>query len=177
MRHCYECGLAAPDNNSIPTCPDHGPLWKLVQQGPTANVLVERDGKILLAKRGHEPWFGHWCIPGGFVDYGEHPEVAARRELMEEAGVSVRLTGMLGIYVAPYERPDGIDWIQTTVYLGVTDDDPVVNDGEMLDVGWFGADELPEPMLPSHLVRLADWTAGRFWTWDGHAGAGSMEAG
>lgn len=177
MRHCYECGTSSPETDSVPTCPTHGPLWKLVQQGPTANVLVERDGQVLLARRGHEPWYGHWCIPGGFVDYGEHPEDAARRELTEEAGVSVTLTGMLGIYVSPYERPGGTDWIQTTVYLGETEDEPRVNDHEMLAVGWFSPDQLPEPMLPSHLVRLDDWQAGRVWRWVDQTAAGSMEPG
>ena len=177
MRYCYLCGSASPDAGSIPTCPDHGPLWKLVQQGPTSNVLVERDGQVLLAQRGHEPWYGHWCLPGGFVDLGEHPEDAARRELVEEVGVEVTLTGMLGIYVSPYDRPEGTDWIQTTVYLGVTDGDPAVNDGEMLDCGFFDPDALPEPMVPSHLTRLADWRAGHVWRWDDQTRAGSMEAG
>ena len=177
VRHCYLCGKPSPEQDAVPTCPDHGPLWKLVQQGPTSNVLVERDGKVLLAQRGHEPYHGHWCIPGGFVDFGEHPEDAARRELMEEAGVEVTLTGMLGIYVAPYTRPEGTDWIQTTVYLGETEDEPRINDHEMLAVGWFDPDELPEPMVPSHLVRLADWRADRVWRWDGQDGAGSLEPG
>ncbi|MCP3939607.1 MAG: NUDIX domain-containing protein [Actinomycetia bacterium] len=148
-----------------------------MQQGPTANVLVERDGMILLAKRGHQPYHGHWCIPGGFVDYGEHPEDAARRELLEEAGVKVTLTGMLGIYVAPYDRPDETDWIQTTVYLGVTDDNPRVNDHEMLAVGWFSPEDLPDPMIPSHLIRLAHYVDDRTWRWSGQTAAGSMEPG
>jgi 8-oxo-dGTP diphosphatase len=173
--HCYHCGLVSPESSGVPTCPEHGPLWKLVQQGPTANVIVERHGKVLLAKRGHNPWYGHWCIPGGFQDFGEHPEDAARREVMEEVGVTVVLTGLLGIYVSRYERPDGLDWIQTTVYIGTTADDPVVNDGEMLACGFFDPDALPEPMLPTHLVRLADWREGKFWSWHGHRGAGSIE--
>lgn len=173
--HCYHCGLVASESGDVPSCPDHGPLWKLVQQGPTANVLVERDGKILLARRGHDPWYGHWCIPGGFQDFGEHPEAAARREVMEEVGVDVTLTGLLGIYVSRYERPDGTDWIQTTVYLGSTDQDPVVNDGEMLAVGFFDPDDLPQPMLPTHLIRLADWRAGRAWNWVDQDSAGSIE--
>lgn len=173
--HCYHCGAAAPERDGVPVCADHGPLWKLVQQGPTANVLVERDDRILLARRGHEPWYGHWCIPGGFQDFGEHPEEGARREVLEEVGVRVELTGLVGIYVSRYERPHGADWIQTTVYLGRTDDEPLVSDGEMLECGWFDPDELPEPMLPSHVVRIDDWRAGRIWRWQGQSGAGSLE--
>lgn len=173
--YCYLCGRAIEIDHGVPTCPEHGPLWKLIQQGPTANVLVERNGKVLLAKRGHDPWYGHWCMPGGFVDFGEHPEDAARREAFEEVGVRAELTGLLGVYVARYERETGPDWIQTTVYLATTDDEPVVNDGEMLECGFFDPGELPEPMLPSHRGRLEDWQAGRIWRWKGHSSAGSVE--
>lgn len=178
MSHCYYCGsIAEPDNSfgGVAACPQHGPLWKLVQQGPTANVIVERNSKILMVKRAHEPFLGHWCIPGGFSDFGEHPEDTARRELLEEAGVRVTLTGLLGIYVAPYARPHETDWIQTTVYLGTTDDDPRIADHETSEVGWFDPSDPPEPTVPSHLVRLADYRAGRVWRWIDQAGAGSME--
>ena len=180
MSHCYYCGNPAPPDmglGGVASCPTHGPLWKLVQQGPTANVIVERDGKILMVKRAHDPYIDHWCIPRGFSDYGEHPEDTARRELSEEAGVQVTLTGLLGIYVAPYARPSETDWIQTTVYLGITDDDPTVGDHETSEVGWFDPADPPTPTVPSHLVRLDDYLQGRLWRWTHQTAAGSMEPG
>ena len=50
-------------------------------------ALDERDLKVLLIQRGIEPFLGRWALPGGFVLVDESVEVAARRELAEEAGV------------------------------------------------------------------------------------------
>jgi 8-oxo-dGTP diphosphatase len=52
-------------------------------------VLSVRDGQlhVLLVRRGGEPFAGHLALPGGFVEVDEDLEVAAYRELDEEAGV------------------------------------------------------------------------------------------
>ncbi len=42
---------------------------------------------LLLITRGKPPYEGHLAFPGGFVDYGEDPEVACLRELKEECGI------------------------------------------------------------------------------------------
>lgn len=53
-----------------------------------AIVLNER-GEVLLAQRAHEPFKEKWCIPGGHVEFGEHPEHAVKRELQEETGLEM----------------------------------------------------------------------------------------
>ena len=54
---------------------------------PIVAVVVNRDSKILIVKRGIEPQKGKWVLPGGFVDYDESPEQAAIRELKEETNL------------------------------------------------------------------------------------------
>lgn len=54
----------------------------------SAATYVERDGKILLLKRAGGEGNGLWWIPGGAVERDERPEDAARRELLEEAGIA-----------------------------------------------------------------------------------------
>ncbi|MFW9919979.1 MAG: NUDIX domain-containing protein, partial [Candidatus Thorarchaeota archaeon] len=59
----------------------------------------------VLVKRGRDPFKGKWVFPGGFIDYGEPAEHAAVREAMEETGMEVEITGVLGVYSAPDRDP------------------------------------------------------------------------
>lgn len=52
----------------------------------TTAGVVEKDGKILLIKRGNPQYYGFWAVPGGHVDPGENVKVAADREMKEEVG-------------------------------------------------------------------------------------------
>jgi 8-oxo-dGTP diphosphatase len=71
---------------------------------PAAGVLLVRDGAVLLVKRRFEPRAGAWCLPAGFMEYGETPEHCAVREVREETGLDVRLTGLFGVY-AGFDDP------------------------------------------------------------------------
>lgn len=52
------------------------------------SVALWRDGRVLLVRRGHAPFKDHWSLPGGRVEWGERLQAAARRELLEETGLS-----------------------------------------------------------------------------------------
>ena|SRR3989338_3072166 len=52
----------------------------------TTSIFVEKEGKILLIKRGHTPMLGYWALPGGHVEKGEAIAKAAQREAKEEVG-------------------------------------------------------------------------------------------
>ena len=70
-------------------------------------ALTFHNGKInvlLIQRRGH-PHQGRWALPGGFVEFGEKPELSARRELMEETGIHARWLRLLGAYGAPERDP------------------------------------------------------------------------
>jgi 8-oxo-dGTP diphosphatase len=100
--------------------------------GLAAVVYAERDGKILLLKRAGGALSGQWFLPGGAVEPDELPEVAARRELVEESGLDVvgelELVGAYPIWVY------GGDCLQLSYRGRVTDGDVVVShehDGAM----------------------------------------------
>ena len=71
---CYHCGR---DSYRSPS----------VVVDAVATRDTERGMEVLLIRRGHEPCKGMLAFPGGFVEYGEDPEDAVKRELLEETGV------------------------------------------------------------------------------------------
>lgn len=152
--HCYDCGAPCEPGPPAPICPDHGPRWKLIRNGPCAAVIVTRDdGKVLLGRRAIEPHRGKWEVPGGFIELGEHPADAARREAHEELGTEVTLVGLFGVYV-----DEGVTGpLQTTVYGALARSAPDPDPAEVIEVGWFDPGTPPEPMVPAHRRRLADW--------------------
>jgi 8-oxo-dGTP diphosphatase len=62
---------------------------------------------VLVIRRGWAPFEGCYALPGGHVDQGEDIEAAARRELLEEAGLSVDAMDLAGVYAAPGRDPRG----------------------------------------------------------------------
>jgi 8-oxo-dGTP diphosphatase len=73
----------------------------------TVDILIEKDGRILLIRRKNEPYKGSWAIPGGFVECGESAEEAAVREAREETGLEVEIKQLLGVYSEPNRDPRG----------------------------------------------------------------------
>ena len=63
-----------------------------------AAVLLTAGNSVLLVQRKDEPYQGYWMLPAGFVEYGERPDVTAVREALEELGLTVTLTGLVGAY-------------------------------------------------------------------------------
>lgn len=80
--------------------------------------LAQRRLKLLLVRRGEEPFSGAYSLPGGFLQQGETVEQTALRELEEEAGVSQPKILHLGVYSAPGRDPRG--WIITCAFLALT---------------------------------------------------------
>lgn len=75
---------------------------------PTVDIIIELDGDrkrpdIVLIERKNPP-FG-WALPGGFVDYGETLEAAARREAREETSLEIKGLRQFHVYSEPDRDP------------------------------------------------------------------------
>ncbi|WBQ09324.1 NUDIX hydrolase [Hyphomonadaceae bacterium ML37] len=71
-----------------------------VKPRPVVSVgaVVWRGDDVLLIRRARAPFQGQWSIPGGKVEFGETLEDALVREVREETGVEIALTGLIGVY-------------------------------------------------------------------------------
>ena len=106
----------------------------------------------MLIERKHEP-FG-WAIPGGFVDYGECLEDAARREAKEETSLDVNLKFLLGVYSSPKRDPRR--HTVSTVYVATAKGKPEAAD-DAKNLGLFALNALPPTMAFDHAEILSDY--------------------
>jgi ADP-ribose pyrophosphatase YjhB (NUDIX family) len=75
--------------------------------------------EVLLIQRGHPPFEGQWALPGGFVEYEEPLETAARRELEEETSLRPRSLNQLAAFGNPGRDPRG--WTVSVVFWAWVD--------------------------------------------------------
>jgi len=104
-RFCLACGTPlverVVDQHPRHVCPACGRIhWRNAK--PCAGALIIRNGKVLLVRRTIEPFRDYWDIPGGFCEADEHPAEAAIREVREETGLEIELTGLLGLWMDEY---------------------------------------------------------------------------
>jgi 8-oxo-dGTP diphosphatase len=116
-------------------------------------VVFPYQGGILLVQRAIEPQYGKWVFPGGYVDRGETLEAAALREVREESGLVVRLTGLLGAYSFPGNP------VILVAYAGEVTGGAIAIDDESLAARAFPPDGIPwgELAFPSTVRVLRDY--------------------
>jgi len=121
---------------------------------PAVGVIVIEDGAVLLVQRKFEPRIGGWTLPAGFVEYEEHVEDCAIRELKEETNLDVELTGLFGAYSA---MDDPRVRVVLLLYMGTRIGGELRPGDDASDARFFAIDELPEPIaFKAHVQALAD---------------------
>ena len=106
-RFCPRCGgalerrlLKAGEPERL-VCTRCGFVFYLDPKVAVGTIIRTADDRIVLVRRAIEPGYGMWVFPGGYVDRGETVTAAAIREAREEAGLDVRLDGLVNIYSYP----------------------------------------------------------------------------
>lgn len=128
----------------------------------TADVVLigERGGNLyaLVIRRGWAPYKGHWALPGGHVDTGEHVPAAAHRELAEETGLRVAALQAVAVYANPDRDPRGR--YVTFSYVARVEGTPQPCAGDdATDARWIRVDDLLSgdvPMAFDHERILRD---------------------
>lgn len=113
-----------------------------------AGIIHNNDGKVLLLQHRFRPGSG-WGIPGGFLEAGEQPETALRRELREEIGLEVDEVRLFA--VRTFNRQTQIE----VVFLAKASGSPLPRSIEVERVDWFSTDSLPDA-LPSDQKKLIE---------------------
>lgn len=146
-RHCPRCAAdlahAIPegDDEERLLCPACG-LVLYQNPAPTASALVvDAAGRVLLGRRGIQPFHGMWDVPGGFIRPGETGEEAARRELQEETGLVIDVGEVLAILPDTYGEDGGATL--NVFYLARATGGRPVAASDVSELGWYARDELP----------------------------------
>ena len=113
--------------------------------------------EFLMITRGPEPpeWEGMWAFPGGFVDYGENPEDAVIRELLEETGVEGKYPLALTILGAPGRDPRK-HCIGLFYLVEVDPDSEPVGADDAVDAQWVGINQLTEQNVAGDHSKVID---------------------
>jgi 8-oxo-dGTP diphosphatase len=167
-RFCPCCGgalearlLRAGEPHRL-VCTRCGQVLYLDPKVAVGTIIATDDARVVLVRRAIEPGYGLWVFPGGYVDRGEQVMAAAIREAREEAGLDVRLDGLVNIYSYA-----GVPLVVIVYAASIVAGDLAIDD-ESLEAGLFTAVTLPWSALAFRSTRdaLTDYFAGRIRPFD-----------
>jgi ADP-ribose pyrophosphatase YjhB (NUDIX family) len=140
---CPRCREELEREDGKVECPACG-FRTYASSKPTASALcLDDDGGILLARRAGEPFKGYRDLPGGFLEEGEHPLDAIRREVREETSLEVEPEEFIGVWIDRYgSEPDSPSTLNLYWTARVVSGEPEAAD-DVSEVAWFSPDELP----------------------------------
>lgn len=116
----------------------------------SGGILTNQNNEILLQLRSDKKL---WGLPGGTIEKGESVERAAIREVLEETGIQVKITALLGIYSNYFDTYPNGDKAQTitTMFIFETIESSIsIDHAETLDLRFFSRDNLPEIANQQH---------------------------
>lgn len=131
----------------------------LIQVGSSV-ILEDKQGRILLQLRTDNH---RWSVSAaGSMEPGESAEETARRELLEETGLTAGTLELVGVYTGPEEHafyPNGDEVYNVVFFFACQDWSGTLNcqKGEVEDLRFFALDELPSGLSNGLRRRLPDW--------------------
>ena len=146
-RFCPRCAepLAPTVRGGLPrpTCASCGFVYFRNPAVGVAVVLLDADGRVLMGRRSAGGNVGEWCIPCGYVEWGEDIRDAARREFREETGIDVEI----GEVCAVHSNFPNAASLSVGVWFYAKRIGGQPNASDDLDlVKWFPPSDPPEPL-------------------------------
>jgi mutator protein MutT len=111
-------------------------------------IIINDKGELFLAKRGPKAKNerGTWEFPGGGIEFGETMADCIKREIFEEYGIKIDLTGQLEAidHLIPDEKQH---WVAITYLAKIVQGTPKIMEvGKCDEIGWFEINRLPKPL-------------------------------
>ena len=127
------------ENRERVSCLDCGHVFYENPKIVVGAVVVHGD-RILLCRRAIEPRRGFWTLPAGYLELGETPAEGAAREVLEEAGATIAIDGILAVY--SISRIGQVQIIYRARFAEPSN--PAIAVGqESLEVGLFAIADIP----------------------------------
>jgi 8-oxo-dGTP diphosphatase len=119
-------------------------------------AVVFLGDRVLLVQRGKPPRLGQWSLPGGAQHIGERAEAAARRELLEEAGIEVGPLELAAVVDAVVRDDDGRVRFHYTIvdYCARHEAGEARPGDDVAAVTWASPEELPSYDLTPDVLRV-----------------------
>jgi len=142
--HCPRCASPLALGAGFATCSACDSIY-YASSSPAASALVlDDEGRVLLGRRARAPYEGKWDTPGGFIEEGEDPLDALRRELREETGLEVEPGAFVTAYTDRYgSAEDDTATLNLLWEASVVGGEPHPDD-DVAELHWFALDELPQ---------------------------------
>ena len=153
MKYCSVCGsltvkkIPEGDNRERDCCENCGTIH-YTNPKIIVGTIPYRDSAVLLCKRGIEPRYGKWTLPGGFLENGETVSQGAFRETIEETNTEVEMGNLYAIYNVPQINQFYM------LHLAKVVSDNFSPTWESLEVQFFKEDEIPWDELAFPFVPM-----------------------
>ena len=123
--------------------------------------IVNDNDEVFLMRRGPQSKneAGAWDLAGGAVEFGETMEAAAVREIREELGIEIRITGQFPM-IDHILKEEGQHWVTTVFKAEIVSGTPTILEPQKCsECGWFSRDALPSPIARSAQPSIAHYLA------------------
>lgn len=118
-----------------------------------AGIILDDEQRVLVLKHRYRSPEMMWGLPSGYANRGETLEDALAREVLEETGYTVEIESLL-------EVRSGYQLRIEAFYLGhFVGGDLKLDEGEVLEAGFFAVDALPTGMPRAHVELVKKWLA------------------
>lgn len=143
---CEACGAKLQQKESLVWWCETCQTNYYANPKPGAEIVLYREGKILISKRGVEPEKGKFDMPGGFTELHESLEDSLIREAEEELGISSHAYSApvyVRSYNAPYQYGENLYRVLVVVYAAQLhkEVEPIAND-DVASVQWITESEI-----------------------------------